>query len=823
MEKTQGKLEIAELNALLEQYLPSEVLPQVQERIQELMHKSESARLWKFHDRMTGLYNKQGILKLLEEWKTACLKSQERIVILCIDVDRLENINQIYNHSEGDVVIQTLGQILDDSVTENEVCGHLDSSEFVVVMRAAGGEEQLAESFLHAVNGRIGNYNRVSGKEYSFHISHSLFTVEVAQETVMAEELDRALSQKRLMREGARSLSGGAAQKQEIDPEERRMVNELIDRNRFRYAFQPIINAKTGEVYGYEALMRAEEGLPFSPLVILKYATLDNRLYDIERATFFNVLEQIKKFGDIGDHKFFVNSISSSMLVEKDYRKLKDLHESQFSNMVVEITEQTELEDELLERILERSRKDGFGLAIDDYGTGYSNTSSLLRYLPNCVKLDRLLISNIQENPKKQHFVNNIVTFAHDNGFLALAEGVETAAELKAVIHMGVDLIQGFYTAKPAFSLLEELPEALKNEIINDNMSMHERVQRKIYIVNDEPELRLMQLALEQYTGIVVSQPRLMLIGNADYPAAMSIKIKDGCTCELTLKNVCMESIEDLPCIDIGENAHLTLVLKGSNTLNKTGIRVPDGSSLRIEGIGNLAVAAKGLQGYGIGNDCISGVGEITCAQTGRLEVSVEGNYCVGIGGGIYRQGSGIRILSGEVQLKAATEKAIGIGCCSGGVPIDIQSCALFIDFRVGSGSAIGCWEDDLHVYLADLRLEIIGSGARLCGIGSIEDAAGEIRVERANVLVQMSGQRVRLVGNDGGGPKITTSKSGFLLRGEGNHVLGIGSFDRSAVLNAEDTTFEIRIQAADNMAIGALDENCVYDGGRRIIRINEE
>ena len=822
MEERKKKLDINELNTILERYLPAELLPQVKDSVQALFHKCESAELWKFRDRMTGMYNTQGILQVLEDWKAQCLQTREHMGILCIDVDRLENINQIYGHLEGDVAIQTFGQILEDSVTEHEMCGHLGSSEFVVIMRTADLAEPAAESFLRALADRIDNYNRVSGKEYSLQIVYSMYAVELSAETAMPDVLDQALTRKRRLREGTRNLTGSGSQKESYSADEHRRVNELIDKNLFRYAFQPIVSAKTGEIYAYEALMRAGEDVPLSPLAVLKYADHDNRLYDVERATFFNVLEQIKGFGDIGDRKFFINSISNSQLPEAEYEKLKAAYGDLFPNVVVEITEQTELEDELLDVIQNRSRRDGFGLAIDDYGTGYSNTSSLLRYLPNCVKLDRLLITDIQENPKKQHFVKNIVTFAHDNGFLALAEGVETAAEMKAVIHMGVDLIQGFYTAKPEFTLLEELPEHIKNEIINDNMSMHENVQRKIYIVNNETELPLVQLALELYTGIVVSRPELTLVGGLDYPAAMSIKIKDGCQCRLVLKNVSMESIEDMPCIDIGNNAHLTLVLEGDNVLDKTGIRVPDGSSCRLEGAGNLSIAAKGIQCYGIGNDFISGVGAITCAQSGKLEISTEGNHCINIGGGIYRQGEGIQILSGSVLLKAASENAIGIGCSKGSAPIKVQNCYVGIDFRVATGCALGNWEDDLNMYIADLKLEIAGSGGYLSGIGSVEKAAGEICVERADISVQMNGQQVRLVGNDGGGLKIAVSRSRLALKGEGNNVLGIGCFDKSALLETRDSVLEIRVQAAENEAVGVIEENDTFEGGKRFVRVNE-
>lgn len=821
-ESIQPKLDERELNVLFERYLPAEVLPQVKEAVHALFHENGQTDLWEFRDRMTGMYNTQGILQILDDWKTQCLKTKEHILLLCIDIEKMETLNRIYGHSEGDVVIQTLGQILEDSVTENEICGHLGSSEFIVIMRTSGMEKQLTTSFLHAINGRIDNYNRVSGKEYSFHVSHSMSVVIPSPETGMQDILDKTLSQKRLQKEAERSLTGSVSQKQTIDPEEHRLVNEVLDKNLFRYAFQPIIDARTGDIYAYEALMRTEEQIPFSPLVILKYATYDDRLYDVERATFFNVLDKISGFGDTGNCKFFINSISTCQLVQKDYESLRAKYGHLFPKMVVEITEQTEMEDAVLDVMIERSKQDGFGLAVDDYGTGYSNTSSLLRYLPNCVKIDRLLITEIQENPKKQHFVNNIITFAHDNGFLALAEGVETSAELKAVIQMGADLIQGFYTAKPDYSLLRELPAELKNEIINDNICLHENIQRKVFIVNDERELLLMQLALEQYNGIVIAQPELTLVGNRNFPAAMSIKIKDGCNCRLTLRDVCMESIEDMPCIDIGENANLTLVLEGSSVLTKTGIRVPDGSSCRLEGAGNLSISSSGFSCYGIGNDFESGVGSITYASSGKLEISTEANHCVCIGGGIYRQGEGIRILCGDIQLKVAGVDAIGIGCCQGAVPIDVRSCSLNIDFRVATGCAIGSLEGDPQLHMVHTSVEIAGSGGQLCGIGSAGSTAGEIHIAHASVNVSLNGQKVRLLGNEGGSLKIAVSNTSLTLNSEGSNVMGIGSFDGNAVLEAKNTTMDIHLRAAENVPIGAREENCRFEGGSRNLLIND-
>lgn len=809
-----------DLDEIFVRFLPKEELSKVRNAVRELMCGG-GTEFWKVRDVMTGMYNQTGLLQILDQWKEQCLQSGQQILLLCVDVAKLVNINQIYGHSEGDVAIQTLARMLEDGLDEGEVCGRFGSGEFVIAMRTSGEETKRANSFFSVIDKSLDTYNRVSGKEYSLHITHSMSTVSVEEDTQMQTVLDSALSQKR--RQGNGRMLGSIDETDwEIDPAEHLLVQEIMDKNRFRYAFQPIIDAKNGEIYAYEALMRTEQSVSVSPAVILKYAGLDNRLYDIEKATFFNVFQRIKD-EELKDRKIFLNSIPGYQLRDEDYDELRKHYGELFPHVVVEITEQTEMTDGDMDILLRRGEADGFGVAIDDYGTGYSNTASLLRFLPNCVKIDRLLITDIQENPKKQHFVNNIVEFAHENGILALAEGVETAAELKAVIQMGVDLIQGFYTARPDYELLAELDRERRDEIISDNISLHDHIQRKIYIVSGERELPLMRLALEQYTGIVVSQPELTLVGNPDYLAGMTIKIKDGCSCRVTLRDVWLESVKDMPCIDVGAGAQLTLVLEGGNTLEKVGIRVPDQSSCRIEGSGDLVIHAKGIHGYGIGNDCNSGVGAIVWASSGLLSVGTDGNKCICIGGGIYRQGEGIRILAGRVELGVTGVEVVGIGCVEGAMPIEIHDCSLNMDFRVATGNAVGSWKGDQRIQISNVRLKINGSGSQLCGVGSIERTAGRIDIQTSEIGLHMTGQKVWLIGNAGGELTVTAGKSNVQLIGEGNNLLGIGSYDSSAKLELTYVTMEIDLRAAEPIGIGALQDACKFEGGERKVWINED
>lgn len=776
-------------------------------------------------DLITGMYNQQGFMEQLEQWKEQYIDSGEQIMLICVDIDRLGNINDVYGHSEGDVAIQTLATIIDDCLSEHEICAHLGSDEFVVAMHIAGEEEQIFESLIHAIVGRIENYNWVSEKEYSLDVNYSYTAVALKPDMNMQAVLDSAFANKRIDKNNRRGYQGARSGTEEYyNPAEEKMVNTILDENRFRYAFQPIVDAKTGNIYAYEALMRAELDGPVSPFIVLKYATKGHRLYDIERATFFNVFKEVSEMVNLFEgKKVFINSIPGYQLDEADFQHLRRKYAGLFQQIVVEITEQTELDDSGLEMMLQRSADDGFGIAIDDYGTGYSNTSSLLRYLPNCVKIDRLLISNIQEDPKKQHFVKSIIEFGHDNGFHILAEGVETAGELRAVIHMGVDLIQGYYTAKPSLEVLQEIDAEIKNEIVSVNLDTAGKAERKIFMVTSEKELPLVRLALEQYTGILLSQGDLTLVGNPEYVAGVTIKIKDGSTCRLTLKNVRLESLRGQPCIEIGENAHLIIVLEGDNELNEVGIRVPEGSSLRIEGSGNLSVRAKGVTCYGIGNGLNAGVGSIVFASSGALKIWIEGARCIGIGGGIYRSGDGVKIAGGSILIGGACENIIGIGCVDGTMPIDIGNCRLVVETNVATGIGIGCLNGDQNIRIAASRLDILGSGNNLCGIGSTQKTGGVIHISASKMIVKINGQKVRLIGNAGGGLYILTEDCRLELTSEGSEVSGIGSMDKTATIKGKNATYVINIHAGQHAVLGAKEENISFDGGERLLKINED
>ena len=612
-----------------------------------------------------------------------------------------------------------------------------------------------------------------------------------------------------------------AKREDSVYPEER-IVDEIIDKNCFSYAFQPIVSAANGEIYGYEALMRADYGGPVSPSVILKHATNSHRLYDIERLTFQNVLERVEKDRELFcGRRVFVNSIPGFQLKDEDYQILTENRKEMMQQITIEITEETDINDLELEVLLKRGKEDGFQIAIDDYGTGYSNTSSLLRCVPNCIKMDRLLISNIHEEVKKQHFVKSIVEFAHNNGILALAEGVETVAELRCVIEMGVDLIQGFFTARPSFTILQEVDEKVRNEILNVNVRGQTPESRRVFVVDNEKELPLMRLTLEKYTGILLSKGEFTLVGNMNYVAAMSVKIKENSDVHLTIRNVCMESFLELPCIDIGKGAHLTLKLEGENRLRKLGICVPEGSCLTVIGDGNLSVRAQSRESYAIGNSWDGGVGNIDWQSYGTLSIFVEADKGIGIGGG-YRKGEGkISFVGGSISVEAASKEAIAIGCVNDGLPIQINRCNMEVNLRNDIGIGIGSLYGDQDTSVIDSRVVIVGSGNDICGIGSVECGGGKISLERCGGYIEMNGQTIKLLGNKGGGLAISMRDAAMQFKAEGKSALGIGCADMSAEIYSYHFGCDMVIRSSEFITLGARQENIKIIGGAQNISAN--
>lgn len=243
----------------------------------------------------------------------------------------------------------------------------------------------------------------------------------------------------------------------------RREFRQLLSNAQVFYCFQPIFSARSGRVVAYEALMRSDLPTLRSPATIMKLAREQGALYEIERLTFTKALEtfdSLCRAGSVsGDAMLFVNSIASTCLTQADVDYIDSRWHELRRRMVIEITEEEAIDREALER--KRNDPGSSGMfALDDYGSGYSNENSLLELAPRFVKVDITIIRGIDTSPDKQQILRNMVAYAHPRSMKIVAEGVETAAELRTVIELGADLLQGYFLARPAIVPGAIAPEA---------------------------------------------------------------------------------------------------------------------------------------------------------------------------------------------------------------------------------------------------------------------------------------------------------------------------------------------------------------------------
>ena len=604
--------------------------------------------------------------------------------------------------------------------------------------------------------------------------------------------------------------------------ENMRSFTRLINENLFVYHFQPIVSARNGAVVAYEALMRTDKSINMYPLEILGAATKLGRLYDIEKATLRNTLAYISENQEVfADRKLFVNSIPAHILSYSDWEQLVQDYGELMEKMVIEMTESSEVDDDMLAVIHDRLRRSNISLAIDDYGTGYSNTSNLLRYRPEYVKIDRSLIEGIDEKPKVQKLVSGIIEFIHENGYSALAEGVETAEELKTMIMLGSDLIQGYYISKPKPFALHEITESLQREIVEINLSFSESSNR-VYNTSEGGNISLSRMVSEHYGSIFVDTEEVVIEGTAGLVVNCPIIIRDGLKTKVTLRNAQLTTDKESPVITLGMASELQLELEGSNEILARGIWVPQTTAIRITGEGSLYVKSEIMNSYGIGVDKEHSPGNITVECTGKLTVESNGENAVAIGGGKNISGTSIQICAGDIHIICEGGNCVAIGNHDGNSVVDVRACALRMELNATNAVGIGSLYGKTDIYMYGFRAEFSLSGLSLCAVGSLNEGKGRIDIDQGTIYTVMRGRCIACIGSIDGSVACVVKSCSINFDCEGGSVSGIGDITGSGDVTVKECGLDMLFLSKEGLGIGSRKGMITVENCNNNIRINE-
>lgn len=407
------------------------------------------------YDTLTGLYNRRAF-KRESESIFGRRKKIRHAAFIMLDLDNLKYINDTFGHDWGDEYIRQAGMCLEEGTPKGTLCAHISGDEFNILFYGYESQNAIREEISklqREISSRI--IRLPDGQEFHLSISGGIawYPEDSNSLGVMRKHADFAMYQVKQTDKGRiAEFDQKAYEEKYRDSQIRKEFHRFVKEELVTYYFQPIISAKTGKIEAYEALMRANLPILKRPDVVMKIAREEGALREIERMTMFRATEA---FADLrekkrikGDALLFINSIASQHMAAKDEIEFNNRYAELQKQIVIEITEEESIDYHALE-----TKKNALGFegafALDDYGSGYSNEKSLLDLAPKYIKVDLSIIRDIDTDPDKQQIVENIVAYAHKRDMKIVAEGLETPEEIQKVLELEVDLLQGFYLARP--------------------------------------------------------------------------------------------------------------------------------------------------------------------------------------------------------------------------------------------------------------------------------------------------------------------------------------------------------------------------------------
>jgi len=384
------------------------------------------------------------------------LDCREETSILLMRIDHYHSVDAFYGETYARMLEKQFVKYLTEyfrSLDLTVLCYHTGPGEFVIMFdnfhRDMGHIE--LHQFCNMLHEHIQAYE-IELDKFSYDISATLCFAS-GKENLYEDAsftLDWVIERKMpyvIMNE----VIGKLKQETKENIEKVHMVKKAIEEDRIIPYFQPIYDNKLGEITKYETLVRlvSEEGEIISPFFFLDAAKNGNYYLQITRI----MLEKVFIVFQYVDAEVTLNlsyvDIVSDKVRDKLFRLLKE-HPDTAKRLTLELLEDEEVEsDEVLEEFIHEVRKYGVKIAIDDFGSGYSNFQRIMKINPDFVKIDGSIIKHLTEDKKSEILTQAINTFSHSLGIKTVAEFVSDEAIFRKVQEMGIDYAQGYFIAEP--------------------------------------------------------------------------------------------------------------------------------------------------------------------------------------------------------------------------------------------------------------------------------------------------------------------------------------------------------------------------------------
>ena len=430
----------------------SEMRRQVHQRQRYLDHIAH-------HDALTQLPNRALFRDRLEHALAIALRGETKVGLMFLDLDQFKQINDSLGHLIGDELLRTVAERLVSLVRNSDTVARLGGDEFAILVEGIAQRDDmsvLAEKILRVVE------QPMVLDDQQLQISVSIGIASAPHDDISAEYLirdaDAAMYEaKRQGRGDYRFFSAEMTSKATEALQMENQVRQAAEAGEYTFHFQPIISGVSGELFGFEALLRWQHptrGLlyPDEFMSVLDQTGVISSIIDplLEQAIEFQHEQHLQH----GEKVTIAINLSVRLLNDVRFRKqiLERLISHDFlpESLILEITEDTLMQD-LVEAdvFLQQAKTLGARVALDDFGTGQSSLSHLRQFPFDYIKIDKEFIRNVDTDANDASLVQAMVQLGHAFDIQVIAEGVESEPQLEFLQSLGCDYLQGYLIGVP--------------------------------------------------------------------------------------------------------------------------------------------------------------------------------------------------------------------------------------------------------------------------------------------------------------------------------------------------------------------------------------
>ncbi|MDD1605220.1 MAG: EAL domain-containing protein [Methylococcaceae bacterium] len=427
------------------------------------------------HDPLTRLPNRLLLLSRLEHAIKIAQREEKTLALLMLDLDRFKEVNDSFGHLAGDELLQQVAQRLTSRLRSMDTVCRLGGDEFTILLEDIAHLDDAALVATDLINALCEPWQLSKDTEVRIGVSIgiSLYPDHGNKPEQLLQQADTALYHAKAEGRGcfkyfSENISHAARTRMDIEVRLRRGISE----GELRVFYQPQVDINTGRIVGAEALVRWQDPLNglVSPTLFIGLAEKTGLITSIGNWVLNEACSQGQRWlaaglppltiaVNVSPYQFrysHIDKVVNEVLTETGFPA---------HYLELELTESAlmQREDEAI-LILERLHALGVTLAIDDFGTGYSSLAYLKLFPLDVLKIDKSFINDIPQYQSDREITATIIAIAHTLHLKVLAEGVETAAQLKFLQEQGCDLYQGYLTspALPAAEFVQLLKKINK-------------------------------------------------------------------------------------------------------------------------------------------------------------------------------------------------------------------------------------------------------------------------------------------------------------------------------------------------------------------------